>query len=119
MSRDKQDSVILGKSMKPVSSPRSLTMTVLILVAVTFLAGTLRTFDSARAVALNTPTAPTLNQTGSDATLTPTAEPTQVQKPVLVSADTTGIIALAIVIVMVVVVGALLGSSRPRKKQVP
>ena len=107
--------------MKPVSIPRSLIIFIFILVAVTLLAGTLHAFASARAVTLDTPTAAAIIQIGSDVTpaATPTPEPTPVKKPLLVSADTTGIIALAIVIVMIVVVGALLGSSRPGKKKVP
>ena len=111
-----QDSVILGGHMKPVFLPHSLIIFIFLLVAVTFLAGTLHAFGSARAVALDTPTAIANVQTGSDFTPTATPEPTPTPKPVPVSADTTGIIALAIVIVMIVVVGAILGSRRPGKK---
>ena len=98
--------------MKPVHIPRSLIIFILVLVAVTFLAGTVHVFDSARAAVLSTPSATAIVQAENDANLTPTPVPT----PVLASADTTGIIALAIVIVMIVVVGAILGSRRPGKK---
>jgi hypothetical protein len=105
--------------MKPVSIPRSLIIFIFVLVALTFLAGTLHTFGSAGAVALGTPTATAIAQAGNEAGVTPTPEPTPVQTPALVSADTTGIIALAIVIVIIVAVGAILSLRRPRKKQVP
>jgi hypothetical protein len=105
--------------MKPVHFPRSLIIFIFILVAVTFLAGTLHAFDSARATTLATSTVTAIDPTENDADVTPTLEPTPVPTPIPVSADTAGVIAIAIVIVVIVLVGAILGSSRPRKKKVP
>jgi hypothetical protein len=110
-----QDSVILGEHMKPVHIPPSIVILIFLLVAVTFLAGTLHTFDTAHAAASITPTATASNQPDNGADLTPTPEPT----PDLVSADTTGIIALAIIIVIIVLIDAILGNSRYYKKKPP
>jgi hypothetical protein len=110
-----QDSVILGEHMKPVHIPHFLISLIIVLVAVTFLVGTLRAFGTAQAAVSVTPTAPARGQAEKDTILTPTPIPT----PVLPSADTTGIIALAIVIVIIVLVGATLGSRRPHKKKSP
>ena len=101
--------------MKPVHIPRSLIILILVLVTVTFLAGTLHAFGSARAATSATPTATLSEPTVSETDLTETPVPT----PVLASADTTGIIALASIIVIVVVAGTVLGQIRPRKKKTP
>jgi len=94
--------------MKLADTPRTLIIFSLFLVAVTFLAGVLHAFDTARA-APATPAAIASHQAGNEAELTPTPTPT----PVSVSGDTTGIIALAIVIVIIVLVGAIKGRNRP------
>jgi hypothetical protein len=110
-----QDSVILGDHMKPVHTPRSLIITILVLVTATFLVGTLRAFDTAQASASPTPTSTASVPAENDTDLTPTPVPT----PVRASADTTGIIALAIVIVIVLLVGAILGGTRTQKRKSP
>jgi hypothetical protein len=61
------------------------------------------------------------------ATLMPTPPPTDIPEPTALPtpvpythyADTTGIIALAILLVVVVLVGTLLGERRPRQKKEP
>ena len=103
--------------MKPVHIPRSIVIVIFILVAVTFLAGTMHTFDSAHAASAIMPTATVRSRTNKGTSLTPTAIPTPVPTPVPVSADTTGIIAIAILIVIIVLVGTTLGGSRPQKNK--
>ncbi len=100
-------SVILGKNMKPVHIPRTLIILILVLVAVTFLAGVLHAFETAHAAPA---TMIASHQAGNNGTITPTPVPTAVS----VSGDTTGIIALAILIVIIVLVGAILGGNRSR-----
>jgi cbb3-type cytochrome oxidase subunit 3 len=100
--------------MKPAPIPRALIIISIALVAVTFLAGVLHAFDTARA-ASSKPTATASLQANNDSELTPTP----VSTPVSVSGDTTGIIALAIVIVIIVLVGATMGAQRPHKKKTP
>jgi hypothetical protein len=113
--------------------PRSLIILLFILVAVTFFVGTLRTFTPARAVsnatltpvvtlALKTPStmlAEPENETmGSTPTVTNTGQadgdesfaPTPTLISGTVYADTTGIIALAILMVVVMLVGVALGA---------
>ena len=99
--------------MKPVHIPRSFLIGILALVAVTFLAGTLHAFNAARAATSATPTATASAQPEKD-TSVPVAP---VVTPVSVSGDTTGIIALAILIVLIVVAGASLGGNKPHKKK--
>ena len=134
-------SVILEVLMKPAHNPRSLVVPFLILVAVAFLTGALRLFRSAQA-AVSTPAKVTVNDqimaatgltltpapTDTDTDLTPTPVPAQADTDlppqstptvVPVSADTTGIIALAIVIVATVLVGAAWGVRRSPKKETP
>jgi hypothetical protein len=82
------------------------------LVAVTFLAGVLHAFDTARAASA-IPTANASRQIGNISKLTPTPTPISVS----VSGDTTGIIALAIVIVVIVLIGAIMGTNRPYNKK--
>ena len=98
--------------MKLAHTPRTLIIFSLFLVAVTFLAGVLLAFDTARA-APATPAAIASHQIGNETELTPTPSPT----PVSVSGDTTGIIALAIVIVVIVLVGAIMGTNRSYNKK--
>jgi hypothetical protein len=95
--------------MKPVHLFRSLIIAILILVILTFLAGILHAFDSVRAASTITPTATPLIHAKNTAVFTPT--------PDLPSADTTGIIGLAIVIVVIVIIGTTLGGAKPRKKR--
>jgi hypothetical protein len=98
--------------MKLAHLPRTLIIFSLILIAVTFLAGVLHAFDTARAASAM-PAAITSHPVKNETKLTPTPVPT----PVSVSGDTTGIIALAILIVIIVLVGAIMGTSRPAKKK--
>ncbi|HEX7540522.1 MAG TPA: hypothetical protein VF352_00205 [Anaerolineales bacterium] len=121
--------------------PRSLIILLFILVAVTFFVGTLRTFTPAHAVSnatgtptvtlvlktpsttppesesetpVSTPTATNLSQADSDEnfTLTPIPEPEYV-------ADMTGIIGLAILMVVVMLVGVAWGGRSPWKNKEP
>ena len=118
--------------MKPFHIPRSLLFVIIAIVALTFLVGTLRAFATAHAA---TPAAVTATPTGQ---IQPTSlliasvlivaavativfferitESTD-ETPVLQSADTTGIIALGIVIVLIVLVGSLTGGSKFWKKR--
>jgi hypothetical protein len=98
--------------MKPAQLPQTLIILSIIVVALTFLAGVLHAFDTARA-APDTPAAISGHLGGYKASLTPTPVPT----PVPVSGDTTGIIGLAMVIVVIVLVGAVMGTNRPMKKK--
>ena len=66
-----------------------------------------------------TPTATAQIQKKKKATLTPTEEMTPIPTPFPKPADTTGIIALAAAIFMIVLVGSILGSGWSRKKKVP
>jgi len=117
--------------------PRSLVILLFILVAVTFFVGTLRAFTPAHAVSnatatptstlvLKTPSAtlagsesetpvstPTV-QVDNEESLTPTPAPDKT-----VYADTTGIIALSILLVVVMLVGMIWGGRSPRKKSEP
>ncbi len=118
--------------MKPARSPRALVILILLLVAAAFLNGTLRLIHDARAAepspaALKQPAgvearfaiqaASSHNQAAHLATPVPTdsgpdlsAQATPTAIPV--SADTGGIIALAIVIVATILVGAAWGLRR-------
>jgi Na+-driven multidrug efflux pump len=103
-------SVILGKSMKPVHILRSSIILILFLIVVTLLAGISRAIDDAKAAPIATPITTVI---GRGTNLTPTPIPT----PVPISADTTGIIALGILIVVTVLIGAVLGQKRPKKEK--
>jgi len=94
--------------MKPVHIPNALIILGIFLIAITFLAGVLHAFDSARAASA-TLAANANHQVENETELTPTPVPT----PVPVSGDTTGIISLAIVIVIIVLVGAVMGAKKP------
>ena len=98
--------------MKPPHIPRNLIIVSIFLVGVTFLAGVLHAFDSARA-ASSASAAIANHQTGTETELTPTPVPTQVS----VTGDTTGIIALAIIIVAIILVGAIMGTNQPYRKK--
>ena len=110
----RQVSVILGRNMKPAHIPRTLIILSIFLVAVTFLAGVLHAFDSARAASA-TPAVIASHQTENETELTPTPASNLCS----VSGDTTGIIALAIVIVIIVLVGAVMGTNKPYQKKTP
>jgi hypothetical protein len=94
--------------MKPAHIPRILIIISIILIAATFLAGVLHAFGSARAA---TPATPASAGHPAETELTPTPVPT----PVPVSGDTTGIIALAMLIVIIVLVGAIIGANKPKR----
>ena len=114
--------------MKSAHNPRPLIILILILVAAAFLVGILRAFRRADAAG-PTPANASLNARGmASAGLTPTPVPTESDTdlsaqptPTLVpaSADTTGIIALAIVIVTTILVGATWGVRRSPQKKIP
>ena len=99
--------------MKSTVTPHFVFIFIPVLVFAILLAGTSHALVSVQAA-----TQPATTATGSppveqNLTLTPTPSPTSV----LVSADTTGIIALAIVIVTTVLVGATLSLRRFGKKK--
>ncbi len=124
--------------------PRPLVIVLFILVIGFFLIGTLRAFIPAHALsnatvtptvtlALKTPSTTPVEpenealgstlavtntrQAGSEEIFTPTPNPTPIDKTVY--ADTTSIIALAILMVVVILVGIAWGGRRPRKKKEP
>jgi hypothetical protein len=121
--------------------PRSLVILIFILVVGTFVAGTLRAFVTARAAIemddlaqrVDLPTStlivefptPGLTPTPLPASLLPPPTdsliPTEIPTPVdhTVYADTIGIIALAILLVVVVLIGTVLGERKPRRKKEP
>jgi hypothetical protein len=96
--------------MKPKFNSRIILALILALVTLTFLTGVVQTFSHARAAISSTATLSVQTTTAMDAT------PTSQKTPVLKSADTTGIIALAIVIVAVILVGAVWGRRKPFSK---
>jgi hypothetical protein len=123
--------------------PRSLIILLFILVAVTFFVGTLRTFASAQAATVlddltqkaDLPTStsiadfPTPSPTPTDGgpfmptppptyTPMPTAIPTPISEQEYV-ADMTGIVGLAILMVVVMLVGVAWGGRSPWKKKEP
>ncbi len=109
--------------MKPFHLPLNLTLLILTIVAVTFMVGTLRAFDTAQAAPVTTPivqpTPTTVDQTAiptvSEETVATDVPEAPIPTPGPPSADTTGIIALASLIVMIIIVGAWMGGGRPRK----
>jgi hypothetical protein len=108
----RQVSVILGMNMKPSHISHTLIILSIILVVVTFLAGVLHAFDSARAASATT--AVIASHPLESATVrTPTPAPT----PATVSGDSTGIITLAILIVVIVLVGSAMGTNKPIRKK--
>jgi len=123
--------------MKSAHSPRFLVILILILVGVAFIAGTLRLIRTAHAAESPLTTIPQPARVGagfisravsisSQAGLTETPLPAEAETDpapqgtptaVQVSADTSGIIALAIVIVATILVGAAWGVRRPSPKK--
>jgi hypothetical protein len=98
--------------MKPAHIPHTLIILSIFLVSVTFLAGVLHAFDSARAA--STATAVIVSHpAGNETDLTLMPGPTSDSVP----GDTTGIIALASVIVIIVLVGAIMGTNRSFRKK--
>jgi ABC-type antimicrobial peptide transport system permease subunit len=110
--------------MKSVHIPRPLILLILVIVA--FLIGILRVFGTAHAAASTAPKVAVNGWADAATDLTPTPVPTNTYTdlppqstptPVPASADTTGIIALAIVIVTTILVGAAWGVRRSPKKK--
>lgn len=125
--------------------PRSLIILLFILVGVTFFVGTLHTFAPARAATVLADLAPTstsmadfpppgptptpppaslLPPPTEDATLLQTPPPTYTPNPTAlpdytIYADTTGVIALAILLVVVVLVGMAFGQHNRSRKKTP
>jgi hypothetical protein len=108
--------------MKPQRDPHLVIALILLLVAVVFLGGTMRLIRSARAAGISTETAiqaaelslkanPEEMQNFAVQALTPTEEtgPVDQSATSLLSADTGGITGLAIVIVITIIVGAVVG----------
>jgi hypothetical protein len=100
--------------MKPTLIPRAIIILSLVLVTMTFLAGVSHAFDTARAASAMPATAAS-SQVENDIQITPVP----ISSPALVSGDTAGIIAFAIVIVSIVLVGTTLGTNKPGKKKTP
>jgi hypothetical protein len=90
---------------------------ILVLVTASFLAGSLPAFYSVGAASSASPVTTVVSHIENYADLTPTQEPTSLAPPVPISADTTGIIVLAIVIVIIVLFGASQGLIRGNKKK--
>ena len=111
--------------MKSAHNPRPLVILILILIAVAFLTGILRVFRAVQ-VAASPVLTPTVVATDADTDITPAPAqtdmdltPRPVSKVVPVSADTTGIIALAIVIVATILLGATWGVRNSPQKKIP
>ncbi len=118
--------------MRPTDKNKSIPALILGLIILLFIAGVLRAFSPARAAA-TAAVSPTPGSTGLPPTVSPvsseiptgtgtttplpTLAVTDTPVPVLVSADTTGIIALAIVVVVITLVGLAWGArGYPAKK---
>ncbi|MBI4733200.1 MAG: hypothetical protein HY781_13960 [Chloroflexi bacterium] len=95
--------------MKPVHIPRTFAALFLILLVVVFLTGTVLAFKGVHAA----PGAALALTATSLPTFSPSATPEQEEGPV--SADTTGILALGILLVAVILIGLLWGSSKGRR----
>ncbi|MGD0878928.1 MAG: hypothetical protein ABSA01_12375 [Anaerolineales bacterium] len=98
--------------MKPARIPHPLIILSILLVSVTFLAGVLHAFDSARAASAEA-AAFVSHPSGNETEFTPTPGPTSNSVP----GDTTGIIVFAGVIVIIVLVGAIMGTNRSFRKK--
>jgi hypothetical protein len=90
----------------PIHIPRSIAIALFVLIIITFLSGTIHAFVSAKAPAASAPL-------GNIATVTPTAlqhsaSPTPAGR--LESADTTGIAALGVLVMVIVLFGVAWGS---------
>jgi hypothetical protein len=119
--------------MKLVRNSRPITAIILGLIIVVFLIGMLRAFTSVGATTFQSDRTlfDTASLVGMISSLTPgpsetpfpLSTPTHIvtttPTPVLVSADTTGIIALAVVIVMITLVGVGWGAGNYPRKNVP
>jgi hypothetical protein len=114
---------ILGAAMSHNHLPRPLIILLFLLVGVTFFIGILRAFTPARARSGSTVTPSSTPQVTSGDTPagsssgTPSSTPTLAPSPtpdVTVYADTTGIIALAVLMVIVILVGVAWGARTPR-----
>ena len=113
--------------MKSVHIPRPIILLILVIMA--FVIGALRDFDTAHAATSSALKVAGNSQTNAATDLTPTPFPTNIDEteippkskptPGPASADTTGIIALAIVIVTTILVGATWGVRRSPKKNPP
>jgi hypothetical protein len=93
--------------------PRSLLIVLLIMITATLMVGTFRAFAPARAEAAASPTpvsmqtqTPTITDFGPSSM--PPAE-TSILPPGVTAADTTGIIAQAIMVVAIIIFGAIMG----------
>lgn len=95
--------------MKSVHLPRNFVILFLILLAAAFLAGNVLVFSSVHAA---TPPAPAPTVTGTPQVF-PT--PTATLPPAPPSADTTGILILGILVVVIILVGLVWGSRIRRK----
>jgi uncharacterized protein YneF (UPF0154 family) len=102
--------------MKPIDTSRLIIVLLLALILAAFLAGTLCAFSPAQA-ALFSADSPTMNPTDTFMP-TPASTPTHLPTPIVMSADTTGIIALAILVVVVTLVGMVWGGAIFRRKKI-
>ncbi len=100
---------------------RTVIILLFILVAVTFIAGTLHTFIPARAVsnATETPTPTPASATASIALADSESQPADSAPEQVYVSDMTGIIALSIVMVAVILIGVAWGSPGLRRKKNP
>lgn len=101
--------------MKPIRIPTFLIIVILVAISLAFLFGTLRAFDSVHAAApITSGTLSLADMAGSPEEPVPTGEPTSTPAPLPTppSADTTGIIILAIVVVAIIVFGAAWGGRK-------
>jgi hypothetical protein len=96
--------------MRLVHPSRSIVILFLVLVVLTFFVGSLHAFGIAHAASSVMPTPNPVSLPDTN------LEPTPVPTPAPIPGDTTGIIALAIIIVMIVAIDAILGNSRNKKK---
>jgi hypothetical protein len=101
-------------NMKHPHIPLALIILSIFLVIAIFLAGVLHAFDSARAASV-TPAVIASHQVENETVRTPTPAPTSDS----VSGDTTGILTLAILIVVIVLVGSVMGTKKPIRKKTP
>jgi hypothetical protein len=98
--------------MKSTHLPRSLLILLFLLISVIFLTGSLHAFMDVRAVVAIT-TTPSAAAT-APVTATPGLEPTGTTAPTVPSGDTSGILAMAGVVLVIILFGALVGVQKPR-----
>lgn len=101
--------------MKSAHLPRPQLILLFLLISVTFLTGSLHAFRDVRAVAAITATPSTAAAT--PAAPTAMVEPTGTTTPTAPSGDTTGILAMAGVVLVFILFGALVGLQKPRHPQ--